>query len=95
MAPTLPTPRRWPGFDYEVSATLDVLATIAAPGRALVSGWLLADITKSLPAQPMEISVNGSRVMITCGGVWRVALCVPESQVDHGCSAGAPDRVHR
>jgi DNA polymerase III subunit beta len=55
------------GFDYEVSATVDVPATIAAPGRALVSGRLLADITKSLPAQPVEISVDGSRVTITCG----------------------------
>jgi DNA polymerase-3 subunit beta len=55
------------GFDYEVSATVDVPATIAAGGRALVSGRLLADITKSLPAQPVEISVDGSRVSITCG----------------------------
>ena len=55
------------GFDYEVSATVDVPATIAAEGRALVSGRLLADITKALPAQPVEISVDGSRVSITCG----------------------------
>jgi len=55
------------GFDYEVSAKVDVPATIAAEGRALVSGRLLADITKSLPAQPVEISVDGSRVTITCG----------------------------
>lgn len=55
------------GFDYEVSATVDVPATIADGGRALVSGRLLADITKALPAQPVEISVDGSRVTITCG----------------------------
>jgi DNA polymerase-3 subunit beta len=55
------------GFDYEVSATVDVPATIAAEGRALVSGRLLADITKALPAQPVEISVDGSRVSIACG----------------------------
>lgn len=55
------------GFDYEVSATVDVPATVAAEGRALVSGRLLADITKALPAQPVEISVDGSRVSITCG----------------------------
>jgi DNA polymerase-3 subunit beta len=55
------------GFDYEVSATVDVPATIAAQGRALVSGRLLADITKALPTQPVEISVDGSRVTITCG----------------------------
>ncbi|HEX4223691.1 MAG TPA: DNA polymerase III subunit beta, partial [Pseudonocardiaceae bacterium] len=55
------------GFDYEVSATVDVPATIAAEGRALVSGRLLADITKALPAQPVEISVDGARASITCG----------------------------
>jgi DNA polymerase-3 subunit beta len=55
------------GFDYEVSATVNVAATIADEGRTLVSGRLLADITKSLPAQPVEISVDGARVTITCG----------------------------
>ena len=55
------------GFDYEVSATVGVPATVADGGRTLVSGRLLADITKSLPAQPVEISVEGSRATITCG----------------------------
>jgi DNA polymerase-3 subunit beta len=55
------------GFDYEVSATVGVAATIADGGRTLVSGRLLADITKSLPAQPVEILVDGARVSITCG----------------------------
>ena len=55
------------GFDYEVSATVGVPATIADGGRTLVSGRLLADITKSLPNHPVEISVDGSRVTITCG----------------------------
>ncbi|WP_436493010.1 DNA polymerase III subunit beta [Actinokineospora sp. HUAS TT18] len=55
------------GFDYEVSATVGIPATVADGGRTLVSGRLLADITKSLPAQPVEISVDGSRVAITCG----------------------------
>lgn len=55
------------GFDYEVSATVGVSATIADGGRTLVSGRLLADITKALPAQPVEISVEGSRASITCG----------------------------
>jgi DNA polymerase-3 subunit beta len=55
------------GFDYEVSATVGVPATIADGGRLLVSGRLLADITKSLPAQPVEISVDGARATITCG----------------------------
>jgi DNA polymerase III subunit beta len=55
------------GFDYEVSATVGVAATIADGGRTLVSGRLLAEITRSLPAQPVEIFVDGARVMITCG----------------------------
>jgi len=55
------------GFDYEVSATVRVASTIADGGRTLVSGRLLADITKALPAQPVEISVDGSRASITCG----------------------------
>jgi DNA polymerase-3 subunit beta len=55
------------GFDYEVSATVGVAATIADGGRTLVSGRLLADITKSLPAQPVEILVDGARVSISCG----------------------------
>ncbi|MFL6144353.1 MAG: DNA polymerase III subunit beta [Labedaea sp.] len=55
------------GFDYEVSATVGVPATIADGGRTLVSGRLLAEITRALPAQPVEILVDGSRVMITCG----------------------------
>lgn len=55
------------GFDYEVSATVGVPATIADGGRALVSGRLLADITKALPAQPVEMAVDGSRLSITCG----------------------------
>jgi len=55
------------GFDYEVSATVGVAATIADGGRTLVSGRLLADITRSLPAQPVEIMVDGARVSIACG----------------------------
>lgn len=55
------------GFDYEVSATVGVPATIGDGGRTLVSGRLLAEITRALPAQPVEIFVDGARVMITCG----------------------------
>lgn len=55
------------GFDYEVSATVNVPAMIAASGRSLVSGRLLADITRSLPNKPVEMSVDGSRLTINCG----------------------------
>ncbi len=55
------------GFDYEVSAQVTVDATIESTGRTLVSGRLLADITKALPNRPVEITVDGTRVAITCG----------------------------
>ena len=54
-------------FDYEVSAQADVTVTIAEPGQALVSGRLLADITRSLPAHPVDVAAEGSRVTINCG----------------------------
>ena len=55
------------GFDYETSARVEVEATIGDPGRVLVSGRLLADITRALPAKPVDLVVDGSRATINCG----------------------------
>src|SRR5689334_1663986 len=55
------------GFDYEVSAEVRVAAEIASPESVLVSGRLLSDITKSLPAMPVDVTVEGTRVSLTCG----------------------------
>ncbi len=55
------------GFDYEVSAQIRVAAEVAGSGRVLVSGRLLADITKALSNKPVDVSVDGTRVLITCG----------------------------
>jgi DNA polymerase-3 subunit beta len=55
------------GFDYEVSAEVQVAAEIASPGSVLVSGRLLSDITRALPAKPVDVSVEGTRVSLTCG----------------------------
>jgi DNA polymerase-3 subunit beta len=54
-------------FDYEVSAqmTMDIDADEA--GTALVSGRLLAEISRSLPAQPVEITTDGAKVTLKCG----------------------------
>lgn len=54
-------------FDYEVSARVEVAADVQEPGKALVSGRLLADIARSLPAQPVTLTSEGTRVVITCG----------------------------
>jgi DNA polymerase-3 subunit beta len=55
------------GFDYEVSSQIQVDVTTAEPGRVLVPGRLLADIVRSLPAQPVDLRLEGSRVVLTCG----------------------------
>ena len=54
-------------FDYETSARADLLAEVSDEGSALVSGRLLADICRSLPAKPIEMQLEGPRVSLTCG----------------------------
>jgi DNA polymerase-3 subunit beta len=55
------------GYDYETSAEIRVPAEIASPGSVLVSGRLLSEITRSLPAKPVDVSVEGTRVSLSCG----------------------------
>ncbi|EUA63754.1 DNA polymerase III, beta subunit [Mycobacteroides abscessus 1948] len=55
------------GFDYEVSAQVKVPAEVAAAGNALVSGRLLSDITRSLPNKPVDVALEGTRLLISCG----------------------------
>ncbi|NMI00510.1 DNA polymerase III subunit beta [Pseudonocardia acidicola] len=55
------------GFDYETSARVALDATIGDPGQVLVSGRLLADITRALPAKPVDLVVDGARATINCG----------------------------
>lgn len=54
-------------FDYETSARATLTAEVSDEGRALVSGRLLADICRSLPAKPVEMVLDGPRVSLTCG----------------------------
>ncbi|MCW2613747.1 MAG: polymerase subunit beta [Frankiales bacterium] len=55
------------GFDYEVSSRVRLPATADVPGRVLVPGRLLSDIVRSLPAQPVDLRLEGTRVVLTCG----------------------------
>ena len=55
------------GFDYEVSAQVDIEVNVITPGQVLVSGRLLAEISRALPPHPVEMAVDGSRVTISCG----------------------------
>lgn len=55
------------GFDYETSTRATLPAEVSAEGRALVSGRLLAEICKSLPNKPVDISLDGTKVAVVCG----------------------------
>ncbi len=55
------------GFDLEASTQVDLEVAAGTPGRALVSGRLLADITKALPPHPVEVALDGARLTIACG----------------------------
>ncbi|MBY9074186.1 DNA polymerase III subunit beta [Nocardioides sp. WL0053] len=54
-------------FDYETSARATLPADVTDEGRALVSGRLLADICRSLPNKPVEMTIDGAKVSLTCG----------------------------
>jgi len=58
---------RLSGFDYEVSAEAELAVTVAEAGAVLVPGRLLADITRSLPGQPVDLATDGTRVQLICG----------------------------
>jgi DNA polymerase-3 subunit beta len=55
------------GFDLEASTEVDLEVTAGASGQALVSGRLLADITRALPPHPVDVTLDGSRLTIACG----------------------------
>jgi DNA polymerase III subunit beta len=55
------------GFDYEVSSQVSVDVQGDADGAALVSGRLLAEITKALPAKPVDIAAVGAHLELVCG----------------------------
>lgn len=65
------------GFDYEVSARVHVDADVTEPGRALVTGRLLADISRSLPNRPVEVTTDGTKVLLVCGSARFTLLTLP------------------
>ena len=54
-------------FDYETSARICVPAEVTDEGSTLVSGRLLTDIARSLPAKPVDIETSLSAVNLACG----------------------------
>jgi DNA polymerase-3 subunit beta len=64
-------------FDYDVSAQARLPVMTEEPGEALVSGRLLAEITRSLPARPVDIHADGGRATLTCGSATFTLLTMP------------------
>ena len=64
-------------FDYEVSAVSEVAADVDEPGTVLVSGRLLADISRALPNKPVDVHLEGSKVVLTCGASRFTLLTMP------------------
>jgi DNA polymerase III subunit beta len=67
-------------FDYDVSAQATVPVSTERAGSALVSGRLLAEISRSLPAKPVHISVDDGRAVLTCGSATFTLLTMPEDE---------------
>jgi DNA polymerase-3 subunit beta len=68
---------RLSGFDYEVSARVEVAAEVSDPGTVLVSGKLLAEICRSLPGKPVDVVTDGTKVAVTCGASRFTLLTMP------------------
>jgi DNA polymerase III subunit beta len=64
-------------FDYDVSAQARVPVMTEEAGEALVSGRLLAEITRSLPARPVEIAVEAGRATLSCGSATFTMMTMP------------------
>ncbi|MFE2693629.1 DNA polymerase III subunit beta [Streptomyces mirabilis] len=56
------------GFDYEVSGQASAPADVTEPGTVLVSGRLLAEITRILKGnQPIDLQLEGARLTLVSG----------------------------
>jgi len=67
-------------FDYDVSAQATVPVTAEEAGTALVSGRLLAEISRSLPAKPVHIATDNGRAVLSCGSATFTLLTMPEEE---------------
>jgi DNA polymerase-3 subunit beta len=67
-------------FDYEVSAQSTIAVQADEPGTVLVSGKLLAEIVRSLPARPVELTTDGTRTTVKCGSATFTLMLLPAEE---------------
>lgn len=54
-------------FDSDTSARITIPAAVTDEGTALVSGRLLAEISRSLPDHPVDITADDAKMELLCG----------------------------
>ena len=59
------------------------------PGTVLVSGRLLAEIVRSLPAKPVDLSTDGTRMTVRCGSATFTLMLLPAEE--YPTLPGMPD----
>jgi DNA polymerase III subunit beta len=67
-------------FDYEVSAQATIPVAADEPGTVLVSGKLLAEIVRSLPAKPVDLTTDGTRTTVQCGSAKFTLMLLPAEE---------------
>ena len=67
-------------FDYDVSAQATIPVITEEEGSVLVSGRLLAEISRSLPARPVQITSEGGKAVLSCGSATFTLLTMPEEE---------------
>jgi DNA polymerase-3 subunit beta len=67
-------------FDYEVSAQATIPVAADEPGVVLVSGRLLAEIVRSLPAKPVDLFTDGTRTTLRCGSATFTLMLLPAEE---------------
>ena len=53
--------------DLESSSKTEITGAISQPGKVLVPGRLLAEISRSLPNKPISFTLDGTRVNVVSG----------------------------
>jgi DNA polymerase-3 subunit beta len=68
------------GSDLETSAKAKFKAEVSKKGKVLVPGRLLAEISRSLPAQPVSFLLEGTRVLVSAGSAKFTLPTLPLSE---------------
>jgi DNA polymerase-3 subunit beta len=64
-------------FDFELAVQASAPASVGEPGVVLVSGRLLAEITRVLPRLPVTLTTEGNKLVLLCGAYRYTLACMP------------------